>query len=61
MAYIAAKPVRFDRRYSVGERIPDAVVDPARAPHLQAMGRIHPLPEAETPPEAPKKRKADPK
>lgn len=59
MAYIAAKPVRFDRRYSVGETIPDAVVDPARAPYLQAMGRIHPLPEM--PPEAPKKRKADPK
>ena len=46
MAYIAIKPVRFDRRYSIGEIIPDVVVDLARAPKLQEMGLIQPLPEA---------------
>lgn len=40
MAYIAEKPVRFDRSYSIGETIPDTVVDPARAPQLHAMGLI---------------------
>ena len=45
MAYIAAKPVRFDRPYSIGEIIPDAVVDPARAPKLQEMGLIQAAPE----------------
>lgn len=49
MAYKAIKPVRFDRRYSIGETIPDAVVDPARAPNLQAMGMIMPVPEEEPP------------
>ena len=44
MAYIAIKPVRFDRRYSIGEIIPDAVVDPARAPKLQEMGLIQAAP-----------------
>ena len=47
MAYKAIKPVRFDRRYSIGETIPDAVVDPARAPNLQAMGMIMPMPKEE--------------
>lgn len=45
MAYIAIKPVRFDRRYSIGEIIPDAVVDPARAPKLREMGLIQASPE----------------
>lgn len=45
MAYIAIKPVRFDRRYSIGEIIPDAVVDPARAPKLQEMSLIQAAPE----------------
>lgn len=45
MAYIAIKPVRFDRRYSIGEIIPNAVVDPARAPKLQEMGLIQTAPE----------------
>lgn len=49
MAYKAIKPVRFDRRYSIGETIPDAVVDPARAPNLQAMGMIMPMPKEELP------------
>ena len=44
MAYIATKPVRFDRPYSIGENIPDAVVDPARAPKLQEMGLIQAAP-----------------
>ena len=52
MAYIAIKPVRFDRRYSIGEIIPDAVVDPARAPHLRAMGLIQPAPDAPAAPPA---------
>ena len=49
MAYKAIKPVRFDRQYSIGETIPDAVVDPARAPNLQAMGMIMPMPKEELP------------
>ena len=40
MAYIAGKPVRFDRNYSVGERIPDSVIDPRAVPRLINMGRI---------------------
>lgn len=52
MAYIAAKPVRFDRPYSIGEIIPDAVVDPARAPRLRAMGLIQPAPDAPAAPPA---------
>ena len=43
MAYIAEKPVRFDRSYNIGETIPDTVVDPARAPQLHAMGLIRPV------------------
>ena len=43
MAYIAEKPVRFDRSYNIGETIPDNVVDPARAPQLLAMGLIRPI------------------
>lgn len=57
MAYIATKPVRFDRPYSIGENIPDAVVDPARAPHLRAMGLIQPEPDA---PKAPSAEEAAP-
>lgn len=40
MAYIALKPVRFDRNYAVGERIPDGAVDAARAAALEAMRMI---------------------
>ena len=40
MPYIAKKSVKFDRSYSIGEHIPDAVVDPGRASSLIAMGRI---------------------
>ena len=40
MAYIANRPVRFDRVYGVGEIIPDAVIDPKMARRLADMGRI---------------------
>ena len=40
MPYIALRPCRFNRPYSIGETIPDEVVDPARAEGLIAMGRI---------------------
>ena len=40
MPYIAKRPCRFNRPYSIGETIPDEVVDPARAEGLIAMGRI---------------------
>ena len=47
MPYIARKPARFDRPYAIGERIPDGVVDPARAEGLIAMGRIQWVDETE--------------
>ena len=47
MPYIARKPARFDRPYAIGERIPDGVVDPARAEGLIAMGRIQRVDDAE--------------
>lgn len=40
MAYIANKPVRFDRDYKVGEVIPDAVIAPGMTRKLVEMGRI---------------------
>lgn len=40
MAYIALKASRFDRKYAIGELIPDGVVDPRAAASLVAMGRI---------------------
>lgn len=40
MAYIAGKPVRFDRDYAIGERIPDSVIDPRAVQRLINMGRI---------------------
>ena len=40
MAYIAARPVRFDRDYKIGERIPPEAIDPARARNLVEMGKI---------------------
>lgn len=39
-AYIANRPVRFDRDYMVGERIPRSAVDPNMVGKLAAMGRI---------------------
>lgn len=40
MAYIANRPVRFDRDYKIGEVIPDAVIAPGMARRLAEMGRI---------------------
>ncbi len=40
MAYIAVKPVRFDKDYAVGELIPDGVVDSKMAASLEAMHLI---------------------
>lgn len=38
--YVAAKPVRFDRDYAVGEIIPEEVVTPSAAKRLVKLGRI---------------------
>ena len=40
MAYIANKPVHFDRDYKVGEVIPDEVIAPGMTRKLVEMGRI---------------------
>lgn len=40
MAYIANKPVRFDRNYRVGEIIPPEVIEPKMIRKLMDMGRI---------------------
>ena len=40
MAYIATKPVRFDRDYAIGEIIPDEVIDPSMTIQLSQMGKI---------------------
>lgn len=40
MAYIANKPVRFDRDYKVGEVIPESVIAPSMTRKLVEMGRI---------------------
>lgn len=40
MAYIANKPVRFDRNYRVGEIIPPEVIEPKMICKLMDMGRI---------------------
>ena len=47
MAYIANRPVRFDRDYAIGERIPDGVIDPNMTETLIGMGRIIRIPDAE--------------
>ena len=40
MAYIANKPVRFDKDYSIGEIIPDGVIDPKMEKRLIDWGKI---------------------
>ena len=40
MAYIANKPVRFDRDYKIGEVIPEDVIAPGMTRKLMEMGRI---------------------
>lgn len=52
MAYIANRPVRFDRSYAIGERIPDGVIDPKMTTKLIGMGRIIRIPDTETAQEA---------
>lgn len=49
MPYIARKPSSFDRKYSIGEIIPDAVVDPARGASLVSMGRLSYIEQPENP------------
>ena len=40
MAYIANKPVRFDKDYSIGEIIPDDVIDSKMGKKLISWGKI---------------------
>lgn len=40
MAFIANRPVRFDRNYQIGEVIPDKEIDPRMVARLISMGRI---------------------
>lgn len=40
MAYIANKPVRFDRDYAIGEVIPDEVIDTKMEKRLIDWGKI---------------------
>ena len=40
MAYIANKPVRFDKDYSIGEIIPDEIIDPKMEKRLISWGKI---------------------
>lgn len=40
MAYIANRPVRFDKDYAVGEIIPETVIDPGMISKLEGMGKI---------------------
>lgn len=40
MAYIANKPIRFDRDYHIGEIIPETVINPMMARKLTDMGKI---------------------
>lgn len=45
MAYIANRPVRFDKNYAIGEKIPDGVIDPKMTTKLISMGRIIRIPD----------------
>lgn len=40
MAFIANRPVRFNRNYQIGEVIPDKEIDPRMVAKLISMGRI---------------------
>lgn len=55
MAYIAARPVHFDREYKIGEVIPPEAIDPAMSRKLIEMGKIIEisLPEPKKPEPAP--------
>ncbi|MBQ9633124.1 MAG: C2H2-type zinc finger protein [Lachnospiraceae bacterium] len=39
-AYIASRPVRFDKDYAIGEIIPESVIDPRMTSKLEGMGKI---------------------
>lgn len=52
MAYIANRPVRFDRNYAIGEKIPDSVIDPKMTTKLISIGRIIRIPDPQPEPEA---------
>ena len=39
-AFVANKPVRFDRDYFIGEVIPEAVIEPSMVRRLMNTGRI---------------------
>ncbi|MDR3148626.1 MAG: C2H2-type zinc finger protein [Oscillospiraceae bacterium] len=45
MAYVANKPVRFDKTYAIGEIIPDGVIDPKMEKRLLDWGKITKLAE----------------
>ena len=53
MAYIANRPVRFDRNYAIGEVIPDKVIDPKMTAKLIGMGRIIRIPDEQVKADAP--------
>lgn len=53
MAYIANRPVRFDRNYAIGETIPDNVIDPKMTTNLISMGRIIRIPDKAEPENSP--------
>lgn len=53
MAYIANRPVRFDRNYAIGETIPDGVIDPKMTTKLINMGRIIHIPDKAEPESSP--------
>ena len=55
MAYIANRPVRFDRNYTIGEKIPDRVIDPKMTTKLISMGRIIRIPEPQSEQDTPAK------
>lgn len=63
MAYIANRPVRFDRDYAIGEVIPESVIDPKMTTKLINMGRIIRIADAaaaqETPAEGAEEPKSD--
>jgi hypothetical protein len=53
MAYIAIKPIRFDKDYAIGEIVPEGVIDPKMAPRLIGWGKIARIDLPGTPQDAP--------
>lgn len=56
-AYIANRPVRFDRNYAIGEIIPESVIEPKMTRKLVEMGMIL---QADLPDTAPAEPPAEP-